>query len=80
MTHGHTDHTGCGKWFVEKYHAKTYLSKVDDIFWEQHPTKPDRPETWKDYKIDAYIQDGDTITLGDKTVYVYGTPGHTLLV
>ncbi|KAA8680188.1 MBL fold metallo-hydrolase [Clostridium sp. HV4-5-A1G] len=77
LTHGHVDHTGCGKWFVERYHADTYLSKIDDIFWNEYPTKPDRPETWKDYKINVYIQDGDTITLGDKTIYVYGNPGHT---
>ena len=77
LTHGHVDHTGCGKWFVEKYHVDTYLSKVDDIFWSEHPTKPGRPETWKDYKINIYIQDGDAVTLGDKTIYVYGTPGHT---
>lgn len=77
LTHGHVDHTGCGKWFVEKYHVDTYLSKSDDIFWQEHPTKPNRPETWKDYNIDHYLQDGDTITLGDKTIYAYGTPGHT---
>lgn len=77
LTHGHVDHTGCGKWFVEKYHVKTYLSKIDDLFWQQHPVKPHRPETWKDYKIDVYIQDKDTITLGDKTIDVYATPGHT---
>lgn len=53
MTHGHVD---------------TYLSEADDNFWKEHPTKPDRPETWKDYKIDTYIHDGDTITLGDKTI------------
>lgn len=77
LTHGHVDHTGCGKWLVEQYHANTYLSKTDDIFWREHPTKPDRPETWKDYNIDYYLQDGDSITLGDKTIYVYSTPGHT---
>lgn len=77
ITHGHVDHTGCGRWFVEKYNVKTYLSEIDDIHWREHPAKPDRPETWKDYKIDIYIKDGDTITLGDKTIYVYGTPGHT---
>ncbi len=32
LTHGHVDHTGCGKWFVEQYNAHTYLSKADDIF------------------------------------------------
>ena len=77
LTHGHVDHTGCGRWFVDKYNAKTYLSKVDDIYWEEHPTKPNRPDTWKDYKIDVYLNDKDTITLGDKKIYVYSTPGHT---
>jgi len=77
LTHGHVDHTGCGKYFAETYNAETYLSEVDDVFWKAHPTKPERPETWKDYQIDVYIQDGDTVTLGDKTIYVYGTPGHT---
>ena len=77
LTHGHVDHTGCGKWFVKQYHVDTYLSKVDDVFWQEHPTKPDRPETWKDYAIDHYLQDGDTVTLGGKTIFVYSTPGHT---
>jgi metallo-beta-lactamase class B len=77
LTHGHVDHTGCGRWFVEKYHVDTYLSKTDDIFWREHPTKPNRPETWKDYRINTYVCDGDTITLGDKTIYVFDTPGHT---
>jgi metallo-beta-lactamase class B len=77
LTHGHVDHTGCGKWFVEKYHVDTYLSKVDDIFWLEHPAKPNRPETWKDYEIDIYLQDRDKVTLGDKTIFVYSTPGHT---
>lgn len=77
LTHGHADHTGCGKWLVETFQAETYLSRTDDLFWQEHPTKPDRPETWKDYHIDVYIQDGDVITLGDKAINVYGTPGHT---
>lgn len=77
LTHGHVDHTGCGRWLVEKYHVETYLSEVDDIYWKDHPVKGDRPETWKDYEISVYIEDGDTITLGDKVIHVYGTPGHT---
>jgi len=77
LTHGHVDHTGCGRWFVDKYQVDTYLSEIDDIFWLEHPTKPDRPETWKNYNIDIYLRDGDTITLGDKVIYVYDTPGHT---
>lgn len=77
ITHGHVDHTGCGKWLVDNHHATTYLSKVDDIYWEEHPTKPDRPDTWKNYNIDTYIQEGDIIDCGDKCIEVYDTPGHT---
>lgn len=32
LTHGHVDHTGCGKWFVDRYHVDTYLSETDDLF------------------------------------------------
>ncbi|MDP4093938.1 MAG: MBL fold metallo-hydrolase [Bacillota bacterium] len=77
LTHGHVDHTGCGKWIVDAYHPKTYLSERDDIFWRDQPVKKNRPETWKDYSIDVYIKEGDTVVLGDKTIFVYSTPGHT---
>lgn len=77
ITHGHFDHCGCGKWLVEKYHPKTYLSKVDDEFWEKHPFFPDRPDTWKDFKIDEYVGEGDEIRLGDTVIKVLETPGHT---
>lgn len=77
LTHGHVDHTGCGKWIVKQFQARTYLSAADDIFWQEHPAKPDRPETWKDFPIHVHVKDGDTITLGDKTIFVCETPGHT---
>lgn len=77
LTHGHVDHTGCGKWLVKNCGAKTYLSRTDDIFWREHPAKPSRPETWKDYDIDFYIDGGDKIDCGDKSIAVYSTPGHT---
>lgn len=32
LTHGHVDHVGCGRWFVEQYCVDTYLSREDDIF------------------------------------------------
>lgn len=77
LTHGHVDHTGCGKWIAENHKVDIYMSKIDDIFWQEHPTKPDRPNTWKDYDISVYIKDGDTISCGDKRISVYETPGHT---
>lgn len=77
LTHGHVDHTGCGRYFVDKYKAETYMSKTDDEFWRDHPTKPDRPETWKDYNIKNYIDDGDVIISGETEINVVSTPGHT---
>lgn len=77
ITHGHFDHCGCGKWIVEKYHPTTYLSKIDDEFWASTPFYPDKPDTWKDFDIDVYVDDGDEITLGDTTIKVLFTPGHT---
>lgn len=77
ITHGHKDHTGCGKQFIEKYNVETYLSETDDNFWEINTIKPYCPETGKDFDITVYVKDGDTITLGNKTIYVYDTPGHT---
>lgn len=74
LTHGHLDHTGCGKWIVENYGAKTYLSKTDDDFWQNNPLRAD---ILKDFDIDVYIQDGNVISLGNKSIYVFETPGHT---
>ncbi len=77
ITHGHFDHCGCGKWLVENFHPETYLSKIDDDFWRDVPFFPDRPDTWKDFDIDHYVDDGDEITLGETTIKVLFTPGHT---
>ena len=77
ITHGHFDHCGCGRWIVEAFHPEVCLSKVDTEFWRDCPFFPDRPETWKDFDVDRYIADGDTVTLGDTTVQVLETPGHT---
>jgi len=77
ITHGHFDHCGCGKWIVNAFHPETYLSKADDEYWRDCPFFPDRPETWKDFKIDHYISDGDRIILGDTAIEVLSTPGHT---
>lgn len=77
LTHGHADHTGCGRWIKDNYKCRAYLSEVDDNYWRCNPIKPNNPKIFKDYEIDKYIKDGDKITLGDKTIFVYSTPGHT---
>lgn len=73
----HVDHAGCGKWFVDVHQATTYLSEIDDKYWKENPTKPDKPETWKNFNINVFLKEGDVIDCGDKKLYVYDTPGHT---
>ena len=53
--------------------SKTYLSKTDDDFWQNNPLRAD---ILKDFDIDVYIQDGNVISLGNKSIYVFETPGH----
>lgn len=77
ITHGHFDHCGCGKWVIESFHPVTYLSKTDDDFWRDNPFMPNKPETWKDFDIDVYVSDGDEICLGNTSIKVLSTPGHT---
>lgn len=74
LTHGHLDHTGCGKWFVKHYGAKTYLSKTDEVFWQNNSLRPD---LLKDFDIDIYVQDRDVIRFSNKSIVVFETPGHT---
>ena len=77
MTHGHIDHVGCGKYLVDGYHVKTYLSKQDDELRLSTEREENRSDSWKEFKIDYYIKDGNIIDCGDKSVHVVSTPGHT---
>lgn len=74
LTHGHADHTGCGRYFVETYGVETYLSETDDRFWAERPIAPD---IRKDYAISRYIDDRQVLHFGDTPVSVFATPGHT---
>lgn len=77
MTHGHIDHVGCGKWLVERHGVETYLSQADDALRLATPHEEGRLDNWKEFPIDHYLQDGDTIDCGDKCITVVATPGHT---
>ena len=77
MTHGHIDHVGCGKWLKENSGAKTFLSEEDDRLRLSTPHEDGQDDNWKEFEIDEYISDGDTIDCGDRNIYVMSTPGHT---
>ncbi|NMC57429.1 MAG: MBL fold metallo-hydrolase [Eubacteriaceae bacterium] len=77
ISHGHFDHTGCGKWIKKAFNPEIYMSEIDYHFWREKPFFPDKPETHADFEIHNFVGEGDEITLGDKTIKVFFTPGHT---
>lgn len=79
VTHGHGDHYGHADYFREKYGAKIYMSKVDYEYAraadDPYSWFPDGPLLWE---VDGFIEGGEEFTLGDTTVTIAATPGHTM--
>jgi metallo-beta-lactamase class B len=70
VSHGHLDHAGGAKFLQEKYGARLIMSAADyDLMDQQNPS-------WKP-KRDMVATDGMKLTLGDTTMTLYLTPGHT---
>jgi len=77
VTHGHWDHFGGAAWLQATYGARIGLSQAD---WDMIETAPDNAPGTGGHakpKRDLVIQDGQTLTLGDTTISLYLTPGHT---
>jgi metallo-beta-lactamase class B len=70
VSHGHLDHAGGAKHLQEKYGSRLIMSAADyDLLDQQNPT-------WKP-KRDMVATDGMKLPLGDFTMTLYLTPGHT---
>jgi metallo-beta-lactamase class B len=70
VSHGHLDHAGGAKFLQEKYGSRLIMSAADyDLLDQQNPS-------WKP-KRDMVATDGMKLTLGDLTMMLYLTPGHT---
>jgi len=69
VSHAHPDHYAGGKFLQEKYGTKVIMSAADwDVLDRANGTKPTR---------DMVATDGQKLTLGDTTITMYVTPGHT---
>ena len=69
VSHAHPDHYAGGKFLQDKYGAKVIMSAADwDVLDRANGTKPAR---------DMVATDGQKLTLGDTTLTLYVTPGHT---
>ena len=69
ISHAHADHSG-GAAFLQKFGAKIVMSEAD---WELYANSPGDDKATRD----VVATDGMEIKLGDSTVKVYLTPGHT---
>jgi metallo-beta-lactamase class B len=70
VSHGHADHSGGAKYLQDRFNARVVLTAADwDLLDRSSGTRPRR---------DVVATDGQKITVGDTTVTVYNTPGHTL--
>ena len=77
VTHGHGDHYGGASYLAQKYRARVVMSEAD---WTMTETRLEfaTPIWGAPPKRDIPVKDGDRITLGDTSVTLYLTPGHTM--
>lgn len=78
-THPHADHLMAAAWLKERTGAPMFIGeKVRDIagLWRKLYNMPDAFDA--DRHFDRLLADGDTVPLGDLTIRVMLSPGHTL--
>ena len=69
VSHGHSDHSGGAKYLQDHFGTHVVMSGDDwDLLDRSNGTKPHR---------DMVAADGQKLTLGDTTLTLYLTPGHT---
>jgi metallo-beta-lactamase class B len=69
-SHAHYDHVGGAKFLQDRFGARVLLSSADWDLLEQTDA------SWTPRR-DIEVEDGQTLTLGDTTLTMYLTPGHT---
>ncbi len=80
VTHGHLDHAGATADLQARLGVPVEGPQREDAFWidqlRDQGAKYDM--TWcKPFTPDRWLEDGDTVSLGDQTLDVIHCPGHT---
>ena len=78
VSHGHSDHYGGATFLKEKFGAKIAMSAQDWTFVAKSRGEAAKPGRGEIPAQDMAVQDGDHIVLGDTSVELYLTPGHTM--
>ncbi|SRR6266550_1879224 len=71
VSHGHSDHAGGAKLLQDRFGAHVIMSAAD---WDLIARNT---QSWPKAKRDMVAVDGQKLTLGDTTLTMYLTPGHT---
>jgi metallo-beta-lactamase class B len=72
VSHGHNDHYLGARYLQDTYHSRIIMSEADWNFMEKDETPAEKKP-----KRDMVATDGMKLTLGDTTLTMYITPGHT---
>lgn len=80
-THGHFDHFGGTALLKEISGAKTYLGEGDAVMFKERPelalTEGSGCKYFEPFVPDEVMKDGDVITLGNTSIRIASTPGHS---
>ena len=71
VSHGHSDHVGGARLLQDRFGARVIMSAAD---WDLVSRNT---AAWPKPKHDMVATDGQRLTLGDTTLTLYLTPGHT---
>lgn len=74
ISHGHIDHAGGARYLQDHFGVRVIASAAD---WDLMEDKRDTRQ-WPRPKRDMVATDAQKLTLGDTTLELYLTPGHTL--
>ncbi|WP_036315404.1 MBL fold metallo-hydrolase [Methylophaga thiooxydans] len=81
LTHGHLDHAGALTQLQQAFDVDTYLPRLEKPLFDTLPQQGDwfgAPHMNRPCgRIDHWLDDGDTIQLGETTLHFISTPGHT---
>ena len=71
VSHAHSDHSGGAKYLQDRFKVRILMSAADWDLSERNTRDPSKP------KRDMVVTDGQQLTLGDTTLTLHFTPGHT---
>lgn len=81
LTHGHLDHAGALTRLQQSFDVPTYLPRLEKPLFDTLPQQGDwfgAPQMNRPCgRIDHFVDDGDSIQLGETRLHFISTPGHT---